>query len=170
MCIRDRVSAITIQLAFIFEPAEPGLMNRPPRKTSAKLMNRHDIFQMTYVSVLIAATGLAVFEALGSNVSFTVASTMVVNIIIFGKIFYLFNIRTEAPVLSRSLWSNPMAFVAVGLMIVLQIFFTYVPFMQNVFSTAALSWFDWLIVILTGTIVLVITEIHKYFRLRKQVN
>jgi len=166
----NMVSAITIQLAFIFEPAEPGLMNRPPRKTSAKLMNRHDIFQMTYVSVLIAATGLAVFEALGSNVSFAVASTMVVNIIIFGKIFYLFNIRTEAPVLSRSLWSNPMAFVAVGLMIVLQIFFTYVPFMQNVFSTAALSWFDWLIVILTGTIVLVITEIHKYFRLRKQVN
>jgi len=166
----NMVSAITIQLAFIFEPAEPGLMNRPPRKTSAKLMNRHDIFQMTYVSVLIAATGLAVFEALGSNVSFTVASTMVVNIIIFGKIFYLFNIRTEAPVLSRSLWSNPMAVVAVGLMIVLQIFFTYVPFMQNVFSTAALSWFDWLIVILTGTIVLVITEIHKYFRLRKQVN
>lgn len=166
----NMVSAITIQLAFIFEPAEPGLMNRPPRKTSAKLMNRHDIFQMTYVSVLIAATGLAVFESLGSNVSFTVASTMVVNIIIFGKIFYLFNIRTEAPVLSRSLWSNPMAFVAVGLMIVLQIFFTYVPFMQNVFSTAALSWFDWLIVILTGTIVLVITEIHKYFRLRKQVN
>lgn len=166
----NMVSAITIQLAFIFEPAEPGLMNRPPRKTSAKLMNRHDIFQMTYVSVLIAATGLAVFEALGSNVSFAVASTMVVNIIIFGKIFYLFNIRTEAPVLSRSLWSNPMAFVAVGLMIVLQIFFTYVPFMQNVFSTAALSWFDWLIVILTGTIVLVITEIHKYFRLRKQMN
>jgi len=166
----NMVSAITIQLAFIFEPAEPGLMNRPPRKTSAKLMNRHDIFQMTYVSVLIAATGLAVFEELGSNVSFAVASTMVVNIIIFGKIFYLFNIRTEAPVLSRSLWSNPMAFVAVGLMIVLQIFFTYVPFMQNVFSTAALSWFDWLIVILTGTIVLVITEIHKYFRLRKQVN
>ena len=48
----NMVSAITIQLAFIFEPAEPGLMNRPPRKTSAKLMNRHDIFQMTYVSVL----------------------------------------------------------------------------------------------------------------------
>ncbi|MBZ6002843.1 HAD-IC family P-type ATPase [Leuconostoc gelidum subsp. aenigmaticum] len=166
----NMVSAITIQLAFIFEPAEPGLMNRPPRKTSAKLMNRHDIFQMTYVSVLIAATGLAVFEALGSNVSFAVASTMVVNIIIFGKIFYLFNIRTEAPVLSRSLWSNPMAFVAVGLMIVLQIFFTYMPFMQNIFSTAALSWLNWLIVILTGAIVLVITEIHKYFRLHKQVN
>lgn len=166
----NMVSAITIQLAFIFEPAEPGLMNRPPRKTSAKLMNRHDIFQMTYVSVLIAAVGLAVFETLGSSVSFAVASTMVVNIIIFGKIFYLFNIRTEAPVLSRSLWSNPMAFVAVGLMIVLQLFFTYVPFMQSVFSTAALSWFNWLIVILTGAIVLVITEIHKYFRLRKQAN
>ncbi|ADG39724.1 MULTISPECIES: HAD-IC family P-type ATPase [Leuconostoc] len=163
----NMVSAITIQLAFIFEPAEPGLMNRPPRKTSAKLMNRHDVFQMTYVSILIAAVGLAVFEVLGSSVSFGVASTMVVNIIIFGKIFYLFNIRTEAPALSRSLWSNPMAFVAVGLMILLQIIFTYVPFMQGVFSTAGLSASNWVTVVMTGAIVLIVTEIHKYWRLRK---
>ena len=164
----NMVSAITIQLAFIFEPAEPGLMNRPPRKTSAKLMNRRDVFQMTYVSVLIAAIGLLVFEALGASVSFAVASTMVVNIIIFGKIFYLFNIRTEAPVLSKHFWSNPMAFVAVGLMIFLQILFTYVPFMQGVFSTATLTFSNWIIVIVTGAIVLVVTEIHKYLRLRKK--
>lgn len=35
----NMVSAITIQFAFIFEPAEPGIMNRKPRKTGNKLMS-----------------------------------------------------------------------------------------------------------------------------------
>src|SRR5699024_9573272 len=44
----NMVSAITIQFAFIFEPAEPGIMNRKPRKTGNKLMSRHDVWQIAY--------------------------------------------------------------------------------------------------------------------------
>jgi len=53
------------------------------------------------------------------------------------------------------------------LMILLQIIFTYVPFMQGVFSTAGLSASNWVTVVMTGAIVLIVTEIHKYWRLRK---
>ncbi|MDI6554001.1 HAD-IC family P-type ATPase [Leuconostoc falkenbergense] len=161
----NMVSALTLQLAFIFEPAEPGLMSRPPRKTTDKLMSRYDVFQMVYVSVIIAAVALAVFEYLDSMTGFAVASTMAVNVIIFGKIFYLFNIRTAAPALSRSFWTNPMAFGAIAAMIILQIIFTYVPFMQGVFSTAGLSFNHWVIVLATGLIVLVVTELDKYRRM-----
>ena len=165
------VSALTLQLAFIFEPAEPGIMKRPPRKTTEKLMNRHDVFQMIYVSVIIAAGALVVFEVFDNSVGFSVASTMAVNTIIFGKIFYLFNIRTEASVLSKSFWTNPMAFGAIGLMVVLQIVFTYVPFMNNIFSTGPLSLFDWVVVIVIGLLVLVVAELDKYRRSKKmQVN
>lgn len=167
----NMVSALTLQLAFIFEPAEPGIMNRPPRKTTEKLMNRHDVFQMIYVSVIIAAGALVVFEVFDNSVGFSVASTMAVNTIIFGKIFYLFNIRTEASVLSKSFWTNPMAFGAIGLMVVLQIVFTYVPFMNNIFSTGPLSLFDWVVVIVIGLLVLVVAELDKYRRSKKmQVN
>lgn len=159
------VSALTLQLAFIFEPAEPGLMKRPPRKTTAKLMSRYDVFQMVYVSVIIAAVALVVFEHLDDITGFAVASTMAVNILIFGKIFYMFNIRTAAPALSKTFWTNPMAFVAIGAMIILQLLFTYVPFMQGVFSTAALSLSDWSFIILTGLIVLIVTELDKYRRM-----
>jgi potassium/sodium efflux P-type ATPase len=164
----NMVSALTLQLAFIFEPAEPGIMKRPPRKTSSKLMSRYDVFQMVYVSVIIAAIALVVFNLLHDSMGFAVASTMAVNVIIFGKIFYLFNIRTEAPALSRYFWTNPMAFGAIGAMIVLQLLFTYVPFMQGVFSTAGLSAQHWLIVIATGVIVLVVTELDKYRRIWQQ--
>lgn len=167
----NMVSALTLQLAFIFEPAEPGIMKRPPRKTTEKLMNRHDVFQMIYVSVIIAAGALVVFEVFDNSVGFSVASTMAVNTIIFGKIFYLFNIRTEASVLNKSFWTNPMAFGAIGLMVVLQIVFTYVPFMNNIFSTGPLSLFDWVVVIVIGLLVLVVAELDKYRRSKKmQVN
>ena len=164
----NMVSALTLQLAFIFEPMEPGLMTQPPRKTSAKLMSRYDVFQMVYVSVIIAAVALGIFEYLDEITGFAVASTTAVNVIIFGKIFYLFNIRTAAPALSASFWTNPMAFVAIGAMIILQLLFTYVPFMQGVFTTAGLSWTDWLVVLATGFIVLLVTELDKYRRLAKQ--
>jgi len=58
-----------------------------------------------------------------------------------------------------------MAFVAIGAMIILQLLFTYVPFMQGVFSTAALSLSDWSFIILTGLIVLIVTELDKYRRM-----
>lgn len=164
----NMVSALTLQLAFIFEPMEPGLMSQPPRKTSAKLMSRYDVFQMVYVSVIIAAVALGIFEYLDEITGFAVESTTAVNVIIFGKIFYLFNIRTAAPALSASFWTNPMAFVAIGAMIILQLLFTYVPFMQGVFTTAGLSWTDWLVVLATGFIVLLVTELDKYRRLAKQ--
>lgn len=164
----NMVSALTLQLAFIFEPMEPGLMSQPPRKTSAKLMSRYEVFQMVYVSVIIAAVALGIFEYLDEITGFAVASTTAVNVIIFGKIFYLFNIRTAAPALSASFWTNPMAFVAIGTMIILQLLFTYVPFMQGVFTTAGLSWTDWLVVLATGFIVLFVTELDKYRRLAKQ--
>lgn len=164
----NMVSALTLQVAFIFEPMEPGLMTQPPRKTSAKLMSRYDVFQMVYVSMIIAAVALGIFEYLDEITGFAVASTTAVNVIIFGKIFYLFNIRTAAPALSASFWTNPMAFVAIGAMIILQLLFTYVPFMQGVFTTAGLSWTDWLVVLATGFIVLLVTELDKYRRLAKQ--
>lgn len=120
---------------------------------------------MVYVSVIIAAVALVVFEHLDDITGFAVASTMAVNILIFGKIFYMFNIRTAAPALSKTFWTNPMAFVAIGAMIILQLLFTYVPFMQGVFSTAALSLSDWSFIILTGLIVLIVTELDKYRRM-----
>lgn len=164
----NMVSAITIQFALIFEPAEDGIMNRPPRKTGSKLMNRHDIFQMTYVAILIAAVSLIIDIYLNNQgVGEVISSTTMVNTLIIGKIFYLFNIRTPKLALSKELFSNPKAFLFVGLMIILQLILTYVPFMQEIFSTGAIGLHEWLLAIGAGAIVLVITEIDKLIRLRK---
>nr|WP_057002963.1 HAD-IC family P-type ATPase [Agrilactobacillus composti] len=163
----NMVSAITIQFAFIFEPAESGLMQRPPRTSNASLLNKHDIFQMIYVSVLIAGIGIIAYDwLLSAGVANEItASTMMVNIIVLSKIFYLFNIRTNALVISKNFFSNPMAFVIIGIMLGLQLILNYVPFMQGIFHTEPLTWLEWGIAVAVGILILVITEFDKVIRL-----
>lgn len=165
----NMVSAITIQFSFIFEPAEEGIMNRKPRKTENRLLNSHDIWQMSYVSVLMALISIVSYEwLLTQDVSQTVASTMMINIVVLSKIFYLFNIRTSQLVLSKSFFSNPKAFLIILIMIVLQLILIYVPFMQSVFYTEDMSLLAWGISITSGVIILVITEIDKLIRLKRR--
>lgn len=165
----NMVSAITIQFALIFEPAEEGIMNRKPRKTGSKLMSRHDIFQMTYVAILIAAVSLIIDIYLNNKgVGEVISSTTMVNTLIIGKIFYLFNIRTPKLALSKELFSNSKVFVFVGLMILLQLFLTYTPFMQKIFSTGPITSLEWGLAVAAGAIVLVVTEIDKLIRMKLQ--
>lgn len=163
----NMVSAITIQFAFIFEPAEDGIMARAPRKTGQTLMNKHDIFQMAYVSVLMALIALWAYDwLLGRGVDQVTASTMMVNIIVISKIFYLFNIRTTKLAFSKAFFSNPKAFGIIAGMIVLQLILTYVPFMQKLFYTEPLTLLEWAVSIGAGFLILIITECDKIIRLK----
>ena len=161
----NMVSAITIQFAFIFEPAEPGIMDRKPRKTGSNLMNRHDIIQMGYISMLMAIISLLSYDwLLTMGADHITASTMMVNIIVISKIFYLFSIRTSKAAFSKNSFTNPKAFVIIGIMIVLQLILTYVPFMQRAFYTEPLTLLEWSVSILCGLLILVIPELDKGIR------
>ncbi|MFC6322872.1 HAD-IC family P-type ATPase [Companilactobacillus baiquanensis] len=167
----NMVSAITIQFALIFEPAEEGIMKRAPRKTGAKFMNRHDIFQMAYVAILISGVSLIVDAWLNSKgVGEVISSTTMVNVLVIGKIFYLFNIRTKKLAFSSDFFSNPKAFLFIGLMIVLQLILTYVPFMQGIFYTGNIGLKEWGFAIIGGFIVLIVAEIDKMIRMRLNLN
>ncbi|GEL67180.1 HAD-IC family P-type ATPase [Marinilactibacillus psychrotolerans] len=167
----NMVSAITIQFAFIFEPAEPGLMDRNPRDTSASLIGKHDAFQIAYVSILMAGFSLIAYDWLiASGANQVTASTMVVNIIVISKIFYLFNVRTHALAFSKEFFTNKKAFLIIGVMILLQLILTYVPFFQEFFYTEGLTIVEWLIAIGVGVIVLIIAEIDKIIRMKVSKN
>lgn len=165
----NMISAITIQFAFIFEPAEANIMTKKPREKGKGLLNRQDIWQMAYVSILMALLSLFSYEwLLNHGVSQAVASTMMINIVVLSKIFYLFNIRTSQPLFSKSFFTNPKAFYIIAFMLFLQWCLTYLPFMQRVFYTDRLSWSAWLVAFCASALVLVITELDKYFRLIKK--
>ena len=164
----NTVSALTIQFAFIFEPAEASVMKRGPRDVKKGILSWMDNIEITYVSVLIAALGIFLFDKfVDANVLTPVlGSTMAVNIIIFGKIFYLFNIRNSYPIVSKHFFENKAAFVIIGILVVMQLFLIYVPFMQDIFHTANINfYYGWLVPIIAGFIVMVVTEIVKLARI-----
>ncbi|MFH5810592.1 HAD-IC family P-type ATPase [Companilactobacillus sp. FL22-1] len=164
----NMVSALTIQFAFIFEPPEAGIMARGPRNVKAGLLNKLDTFEIIYVSALIAGLGIWIFDLLTSQgLPEIVGSTVALNIIIFGKIFYLFNLRNNHPVISKYFFQNKMAFYIIGILIVLQLGIIYLPFMQDIFHTTNVNfYYGWLIPIMAGLVVLIITEIGKFIRIR----
>lgn len=81
------VSALTIQFAFIFEPAESGIMKRGPRDVTKGILGKYDVFEVVYVSLLISGLGMFFYDMLtNQGLSAVVGSTMTLNVIIFGKI------------------------------------------------------------------------------------
>lgn len=167
----NMVSAMTIQFAFIFEPAEANSMNRKPRKTGNRLLTKQDIAQILLVSLVMAIMSIASYEwLLTTGVTQAVASTMMINSVVFSKIFYLFTIRTTDNLCMANFFKNPQAFVIIGFMIILQLILTYVPFMQVIFYTANMSGIAWLLAITSGLVILVMAELVKWIRLKKYID
>jgi magnesium-transporting ATPase (P-type) len=161
----NMVTAVTLALALAFEPPEPGLMRRPPRSPSEPVLTGLFLWRIAYVSVILMAGtfGLFLWE-MERGVSIEHARTVAVNTLVMGEIFYLFNSRyMTAPVLNRAgLFGNRYVLMAVGLLIVLQLAFTYLPPMQALFGTAAVSFEVWWRVILLGVAVLLAVELEKW--------
>jgi len=164
----NMVSALTIQFAFIFEPPEANIMERGPRNVKAGLLSKLDTFEITFVSLLISGLGIWAYDYLTQQgLPNVVGSTMTLNIIIFCKIFYLFNLRNDHPVISKYFFQNKMAFYIIGILILLQMGIIYLPFMQTIFETTSINfWYGWMIPILCGVATLAVTEIGKFIRFR----
>jgi Ca2+-transporting ATPase len=59
--------------------------------------------------------------------------------------------------------------VIIGVMLVLQLLLTYVPFMQSAFHTEDMSLIGWVISAASGMVVLLVTEFDKWLRSRKNI-
>ena len=168
----NMVTAVTLAIALAFEPAEPGLMQRPPRKPGAPIMGRTMLLRLVIVSVLIGAATIALFEfELTHGVELDVARTMAVSTLVIAQMFYLFNARflTASSLRLTLLFSNRVALMAVGVLALLQLGFVYLPFMNLWFGSAALELQHWLVPIGIGVIVFLTIEAEKAWG-RRQVS
>ena len=145
----NTVTAVTMALALGFEPAEPGVMQRPPRRPAEPLVTRVLVFRIAYVSLLFVAVTFAAFEwELARGSSIDTARTAAVNMLVIGEMVYLFNVRHfTASAFRRDLFTaNPVAPWMAALLIVFQLAFTYAPPMQQVFHSAALDLASWSVI------------------------
>jgi magnesium-transporting ATPase (P-type) len=161
------ITAVTLSLALSFEPAEPGIMKRRPRDPEDALLDSEAILRILFVSVLLGGATIAVFQYLQMNgSSLEVSRTIAVNTLVVGQVFYLFTARfSRVSALRKELFTaNPVSWLSVGIMLVLQIAFCYLPFMQDAFETTGVGWFGWAVPVVVGIIVFLAVETDKLIR------
>ncbi|RUQ36129.1 MAG: cation-transporting P-type ATPase [Candidatus Competibacteraceae bacterium] len=160
----NMVTAVTLALALAFEPAESNVMQRPPRDPGQPLLSGILLWRIGAVSVLLVIAPLALFQwEVMQHRPVAEARTLAVNALVVSEIFYLFNSRyIYGSVLTRAglLGSRPVL-ISIGLMLLLQLAFTYLPALQYLMGTASISLADWGIVTLAGLAVLLLVELEK---------
>jgi len=168
----NMVTAVTLALALAFEPAEPGVMARQPRRPSEPLITRALAFRIAYVSLLMVIVTFVVFEwELSRGSSLELARTAAVNMLVVGELVYLFNVRHfTASAFSRGiLTDNPVALWMSLLLIGLQLMFTYAPPLQQVFQTAPLDATSWAVILGLGGLKFLAVEAEKMLLRRMNI-
>ncbi|WP_026196004.1 cation-transporting P-type ATPase [Corynebacterium lubricantis] len=161
------ITAVTLSLALSFEPPEPGIMKRKPRDPKESFLNSEAVIRIAYVSILIGGSTILVFNWLDSmGVALEIARTVAVNTLVVAQIFYLFTARfSKVSALRKELFTtNPISWICVGIMVVLQIGFVYLPFMHTAFDTTSVALNTWVIPLIVGVIVFAVVEIEKAIR------
>jgi len=160
----NMITAVTLALTLAFEPPEQDVMKRPPRDPREPLLSGLLVWRIAFVSlILVSGTfGLFVWER-EHGASIELARTIAVNTLVMFEVFYLFSARyLLAPALTlEGLSRNRYVLYAIGLLIMIQLAFTYFEPMQTLFSTSDMSTDAWLRVIIVASSVLLLVELEK---------
>ena len=160
----NMITAVTLSLALAFEPAEKGVMQRPPRPPAEPLITRVLGTRIAYVSLLMVAVTFFVFEwEIARGSSLEVARTAAVNMLVLGELVYLFNVRHfTAHAFNWDIFTgNRVAVWMCALLIGFQLLLTYAPPMQAVFQTAALDAISWSVILALGLLKFLAVELEK---------
>ena len=151
-------------LALAAEPAERGIMQRPPRAPQESMF-AHGMWQhIMVIGLLLGGLCLAV-QAWALSTGHAHSQTMVFTVLTLGQMALVMAIRSERDSLWRlGLGSNKPLLGAVGLTFALQMAVIYVPALNTVFKTAPLSFIELFICLAASGVVFIAVEIEKAWR------
>jgi Ca2+-transporting ATPase len=154
-------------LALGVDPADPGVMRRPPRPAGEPVITSRMWSGIFFVAVVMAAGTLFVLDAslpgglIAGSGSLRYAQTMAFTTLMMFQLFNVFNARSDFRSAFAGLFSNRWLWAAVALALALQVAVVYHPVLQQAFSTAALSRGDWLQCAAVASSVLWLREARK---------
>jgi len=165
----NMVSAVALAMALAFEPGEPDAMRRPPRPAAEPLVDRFLLGRVLLVSALFLAGVFGSFQAaLAAGVGVELARTVAVNTLVAMEVAYLFSVRylRQPSFTFQGVKGTPAVLVALGLVTVLQLLFTYAPPMEALFGTRPLPPLWAGVVLAIGAALFVVLEVEKWARRR----
>ncbi|WP_150526699.1 cation-transporting P-type ATPase [Roseibium sediminis] len=161
------ITAVTLGLALAFEPTEEGTMARPPRPRDETLMTGRLAWHVVYVSILILAGVFGIYAyAIDKGYDVALARTLALNALVVMEIFHLFNIRNihGTSLTLKAVRGTPVIWATILIVTIAQFAVTYVPPLQAIFGTQAVSLVDGMIVVGLGIALFVLVELEKQMR------
>ena len=161
----NMVLTVTLGLVLAFEPPEPGVMGRPPRRRDAPLVSPFMLWRIVLVSILFSIGAFAIFrwaQFRGHDVE--TARTMVVNMFCVMEVFYLFSVRYlhGTSFSLRGLKGTPPVIGAIAVVVLLQLAFTYLPWMHLLFDSRPVPLFEGVVIIVGGAALMAALEGEKW--------
>ena len=168
-------------LALGFEPAEPGTMQRTPRRRDESLF-AGGLVRDILLSGTVMAVGCLVLYYFGLHHKIfddgthpdmaayqeSYARTMLFFTLSAAQLFYVLAIRSSERFFFsdglRALWSNYRLTGAFLIGLAAQLSVTYVPFLHNIFHTTSLSALDLCWSLLVASLAFWFVELHKLVR------
>ncbi|GAA1967284.1 HAD-IC family P-type ATPase [Microbacterium deminutum] len=168
----NMVTALTLSLALAYEPAEKGIMSRAPREPGGSIIRRRELGFVLIVSLLIGGATLAVFYAVaatGGDLAY--ARTEAVAVLAIGQLAYLLNCRflSRSSITPEILRGNPVIWWSALALILLQLVYTYVPFMNDLFGSRPLAIWSWGLPIVLSIGIFFAVELLKLIRRRGDI-
>jgi Ca2+-transporting ATPase len=154
-------------LALGVDPADEGLMERPPRPAGERVITGRMWRGIAFVGVVMAAATLFVLDAslpggfVEGSGDLPYAQTMAFTTLMLAQLFNVFNARSDDRSALAHLFTNRWLWGAVGLSLALQMLVLYVPPLQRAFGTVALGTNDWLSCVSAASAVLWLREASK---------
>ncbi len=152
-------------LALTVEPGEKDVMKRPPYDPKARIFDRSMVRDMGFIGLLMGMVSLLVglwYYTQGGRGG-EIWQTMVFTTLTISQMGNALAIRSNRESLFvQGLWSNPYLLGAVLLTCVLHIAVIYVPFLQRLFHTVALSPAELILALALSTVVFWAVEAEKW--------
>ncbi|SMO65954.1 cation-translocating P-type ATPase [Solitalea koreensis] len=151
-------------LALAAEPAEKGIMKRPPRPPNENIFAKGLGTHILWVGILMGSITI-ISQALEIRLNNPNWQTMVFTVLCLSQIGHVLAIRSETQsFFSQGPLSNKPLLGAAILTFILQLCTIYIPFLNTVFKTAPLSLHDLFITIGLSSVVFVAVEFEKIFK------
>ena len=167
------ITAVTLGVALAFEPTEENTMRRPPRPRHQALLGAELIWHIVLVSVLFLCGVYGIFfYAAERGYPVELSRTMALNTLVVMEIFHLFFIRNiyGTSLTWKAVRGTKVVWAVVVVITVAQFAITYLPFMQSVFGTVAIGFWDGVLIVGVGAALFAVVETEKQIRLRLQAS
>ncbi len=156
------------------EPPEEGVMDKPPRRLSDRLLNRQLLIKaFVWYGLIEAALAMGAFflnywvnqgnlnHLASSGPLYREATTMTLGAIIFTQIGMAMNSRKgRGSIFQVKPFANRIISLGIVLEIVLFILLSYVPFFYTLFNTAPIGLDDWLYLLACPFVIMALEEIR----------